>query len=108
LNWFSVWPCHICSLVAFQTNYHVKNHAFTITYASEKLLRVILYYCRLMDENILLGVIAVYEAISIPNIEPLNNSSHLFRDYFSVSQPIFDVSGVTLRLLIFNLGCCHF
>ena len=32
-----------------------------------------------MDENILLGVIAVNEAIAIPYIEPLDNTSHLFR-----------------------------
>lgn len=61
-----------------------------------------------MDENILLSVISVYESITIPYIKPLDYSGNFLRNYFSVSQPIFDVSGVTLRLLIFNLGCCHF
>merc|ERR1719270_533674 len=72
----SLRSSNIGGLVALVTLDDVELYRFPVAHATQVLARVVLGDGRLMDEDILLGVIPVYKAISALNVKPFHSSCH--------------------------------
>jgi len=57
---------------------YIKFNNFVITNTAQVLSGVIFLDCSLMNENVVLGIVAVYETITISDIEPLDRASNFF------------------------------
>lgn len=67
----TIETCHFGGHGSLLAGNNYKLHSLSLTHTFLHLLRVVLSYGRLVDENVFTGVIAVYEAVAVPNIKPL-------------------------------------
>lgn len=78
LNGFAIRAGYIGCFIALFTQNHIEFNDLFIAHRTYGLLWVVIHDGRLMNENILFGVVAIDEAISALHIEPLDGARNLF------------------------------
>ena len=103
----AVGAANVARLIALLADDDVKLDDFSVANGADRLLGVILEDGRLVDKDVLLGVVAVDKAVAGLDVEPLNGSRHLVGDdllrlliLLGVSLPAggLSLSGVTIHL----------
>lgn len=78
LHWFSVRHGHVGSLLSLLTDDDIELYGFTFTHAPLDLVHVVPGDRHLVDEDVLMGVVASAKAAPIPNVKQFDCTVHLF------------------------------
>lgn len=81
LHGLAVGPGDVGGLAALVSDYDVKLDRLTFADAAQHLLRVVACDGGLVDEDVLVGVVAVDEAVAILDVEPLDGAQNPLGDY---------------------------
>ena len=81
LDRLSARPAHIRRLRALVAGHKVELDLLAVTDAAQVLVRIVARDRRLVDEYVLLGVVAVDEAVAILHIEPLHRADDIFKNH---------------------------
>jgi len=73
-DWFAGRACHVGGLVALLALHDVELDALVLAYALLVLVGVVLDDGGLVDEDVLVGVVAVDEAVAVLDVEPLDDA----------------------------------
>lgn len=95
----SVGASDVSSLVTFLSLDNIENNFFAVAHRSEEFFRVVLDDGSLMNENVLIGIVSMNEAIAVANVEPLDlagyaraqDDSVLNVDFFFLLDSWFDL-----------------
>ena len=79
-------PGDVGRLGALVASDDVELDLLAVADAAQVLARVVAGDCRLVDEHIFLGVVAVDEAVAVLHVEPLHRADDIFQDHLQRSR----------------------
>ena len=77
LHWLTAGPRHVSRLGALVAGDDVELDLFAVADAAQVLARVVASDGRLVDEYVLLGVVAVDKAVAVLHVEPLHRADNV-------------------------------
>lgn len=90
--------CHVNSFSSLLANHDIGLYGFSFPYAPYDTLRVALNHRCLVNKDVLAGVVAIDETVSVPDAKPFNGSEHSF---ISVSPHVDSAVPSSLLTLLF-------